>query len=151
VELAIVVNNLSIGQLSYLISKQAKNRSIIVFSKESYTMNLNNGFSVLSAFEFLNYKGKNVVATDIESCKVVISNPAIEKFYFYVWDLEWMRLESFDYEDMSNVYRNEKSILVSRSERHALAIEQAWNKKSLIIEDFDIDKIIGDKNVKINI
>jgi hypothetical protein len=62
-----------------------------------------------------------------------------------------MRLESFDYEDMSNVYRNEKSILVSRSERHALAIEQAWNKKSLIIEDFDIDKIIGDKNVKINI
>ena len=62
-----------------------------------------------------------------------------------------MRLESFDYEDMSNVYRNEKSILVSRSERHALAIKQAWNKKSLIIEDFDIDKIIGDKNVKINI
>ena len=62
-----------------------------------------------------------------------------------------MRLESFDYEDMSNVYRNEKSTLVSRSERHALAIEQAWNKKSLVVEDFNIDKIIGDKNVKINI
>lgn len=150
-ELAIVVNNLSVSQLSYLISKQAKKNNIIVFSKEIYAMNLNNGFSVLSAFEFLNYKGKNVIATDTESCKIVFSNPAIEKFYFYVWDLEWMRLESFDYEDMSNVYRNKKSTLVSRSERHALAIEQAWNKKSLVVEDFNIDKIIGDKNVKINL
>jgi len=147
VELAIVVNNLSVGQLSYLISKHAKNKSVIVFSKESYTMNLNNGFAVMSAFEFLNYKGKNVIATDIESCKIVISNLAIENFYFYVWDLEWMRLESFDYEDMSNIYRNKKVTLISRSERHALAIEQAWNKKSLVIEDFDIDKIIGDINV----
>ena len=38
-ELAIVVNNLSVSQLSYLISKQAKKNNIIVFSKEIYSMN----------------------------------------------------------------------------------------------------------------
>ena len=114
-------------------------------------MNLNNGFSVLSAFEFLNYKGKNVIATDTESCKIVFSNPAIEKFYFYVWDLEWIRFESFDYEDIQQIYGNSKIKLVARSDRHALAIEQAWNKKCLVVEDFKLSEIFrSDKNEPVN-
>lgn len=144
-ELAIVVNDVNISQLAYLISLHAKNKNIVVFSLENYTMNLNNGYSIFSAFDFLNYKGKNVIATDINSCNVVFTNPSIESFYFYVWDLEWMRLGLFDYEIISNVYRNDKVKLVCRSERHALAIDQAWNKKPLIIEDFNIDKILENK------
>jgi hypothetical protein len=102
-------------------------------------------------YDFWNYKGKNIVATDIESCKLILKNPSVKSFYFYVWDLEWMRLKSFDYEDIQQIYGNSKIKLIARSDRHALAIEQAWNKKCLVVEDFKLSEIFrSDKNEPVN-
>lgn len=150
-EIAIVVNKIRFSQLSYLLTKQSYDNDLVVFSQNDYTINANNGFSIFMMYDFWNYKGKNIVATDINSCKLILKNPSVKSFYFYVWDLEWMRLQSFDYEDIQQIYGNSKIKLIARSDRHALAIEQAWNKKCLIVEDFKLSEIFrSDKNEPVN-
>ena len=142
-EVAIVVNSIKTNnQLSYLLTKESKKNDIIVFSQNEYTINTNNGFSICMSYDFWNYKGKNVIATDIDSCKLILKNPSIKNFFFYIWDLEWLRLKSFDYEDLNYIYNNNKINLVARSERHSLAVQHAWNKKCSVVEDLDVKKII---------
>ena len=150
-EVAIVVNKIRFSQLSYLLTKQSDENDLIIFSQNEYTTNANNGFSICMAYDFWNYKGKNIIATDIDSCRLILKNPSVKSFYFYVWDLEWMRLQSFNYEDIQQIYGNNKIKLVARSNRHALAIEQAWNKKCSVVEDFKINEIFrSDKNESVN-
>ncbi|NBQ16684.1 hypothetical protein EBU24_00010 [bacterium] len=150
-EIAIVVNKIRFSQLSYLLTKQSEDNDLVVFSQNDYTINANNGFSIFMMYDFWNYKGKNIVATDIDSCRLILKNPSVKSFYFYVWDLEWMRLPPFDYEEIQKIYGNKKIKLIARSNRHAIAIEQAWNKKCLIVEDFNLNEIFkGEKSESVN-
>lgn len=143
---AIVVKKIKLNQLSYLIKRESENNTIIVFSQEENRMNTNNGYSICSVYDLWNYKGENIIATDIDSCRIILKNPSVKKFFFYVWDLEWLRLNDFDYESLYNIYGNEDIVLVARSHRHASAIQNCWNRKSLVVENFNIKEILGEIN-----
>jgi len=149
-EAAIVVDNIKKDQLLFDITNQSKIHDIVIYSDKEDCSNFNFGFSILSNYDLWNSKTDNIIVTSINSCLKALNNPKLKKIFFYVWDLEWLR-EIYNYEFISNIYLNKKVELVARSEDHALFIEKTWNILPRISHNFDIIKIIGEQNEKINI
>jgi hypothetical protein len=50
----------------------------------------------------------------------------------------------YEYEQIKNIYLNNRIKLVARSETHSKAISDAWNINPKIAYNFDIDQIIKD-------
>lgn len=149
-EVAIAVDKIKKDQMLFDIKNQCMKHNIIIYtSKETY-LNYNFGFTILSYYDIWNSNAEIHIATCLNSANKLINNPKIKNFYFYVWDLEWHR-NLYDYDDLSKIYLNENIYLIARSKTHADAINKNWNRECFIMEDFNIDMLLEQKNEKINI
>lgn len=149
-EIAIVVDKIKKDQMLFDIKNQCAKHNIIVYSNKETYLNYNLGFTVLTYYDIWNSSASFHIATCIKSAEKLLSNPKIDKFYFYIWDLEWNR-KLYDYDFLSKIYLNEKAILVARSKSHADAINLVWNRECFIMEDFSFDMLLEQINEKINI
>lgn len=82
-----------------------------------------------------------LVATSLSTAENIIKFPSATKKFFYVWDLEWIRQHN-TYRYFQDIYGNKELNLISRSKDHAKAIKHAWNRDSIIIEDFNLKEIV---------
>lgn len=81
-----------------------------------------------------------LIATCLDSAKVLKNINTNAKKYLYLQDLEWLR-SPVDF--MENHKLLNSFDLISRSKSHALVIENYANKSSLIIEDWNYEQIKG--------
>jgi hypothetical protein len=112
---------------------------------------INNNFAISDLFWSYTFRG-HLIATNLNTAEKILHMPCLSKT-FYVWDLEWLRLQRFQYEHLSEIYGNKKLKLVARSQEHADLIEDSWNCKVYsVIEDFKLDGFIEllSKNTKTN-
>ena len=139
---SVLVNNLGSSQLSFFIIKEinalpALRPEIdgIVFYENLSSACLPVNFATMNMSECWCHSGP-IVATSFSTAKTLSEFPS-EKKMFYVWDLEWMRLDNFTHKELSEIYNNDSIELISRSSRHNSLIQKCWKAPSFIMDDFN--------------
>jgi hypothetical protein len=147
-----VVRNLALTQSNYYMIKTFN--SIGSFGIEPYAFyselsstGVSTNFSVMNVYYLSDFYNGVLIANDIESAKIMLDIKTNAKMFLYLWDLEWLRLNTsaiLDYNETVSVLRNDNIELIARSSSHAKAIENYCNRKvSCIIDDWNINEIRG--------
>jgi len=147
-KLAVMVNNLGPSQLAYALITQANalvgdryDLDIVALydtlAKPCHAMN----FAAMQAAEGWGFDGP-VVATTLNTAAKVLNFPAASRKLFLVWDLEWLRTQRKTFRPLQAVYGHPDLTLLARSKDHAQAISDCWNRDSIVVEDFDLGRII---------
>ena len=150
----ILVNRIDASQMGFSItnsinhiSENMINVDIIVFTREYSSPPITPLFASMPETEVWGFDGP-VISTNLETASTLLNATGPPKKYFYIWDLEWMRMESFAHKDLSNIYNSEKIELIARSKRHQDIIGKCWKYPSHIMNDFnhkDLIRIIKDE------
>ena len=82
----------------------------------------------------------SVIATSVETAKILLECPLPTKKFFYMWDLDWL-YKNGDFQEYRQIYRELTPIV--RCEEHAQVIRKCWLQQSVkVIEDFNHEQII---------
>lgn len=99
--------------------------------------------AVCQCAEAICYDGP-VIATSVSTAVRLSNLPGSPKKFFYCYDLEWIKPQPTNYEEMARVYLDPKLSLIARGEDHAKLIENCWNRTPVgVVEDFDIDRLLA--------
>lgn len=148
-KLGFIVPHLGASQLSYSLLRNinqavANDVSIDynIFYEDMQKPCINPGFCVLQIHEAYEYKYP-LIATSFNTANKLIRFPGTTKKFFYVWDLEWLRPKSIDYNQLAEVYQNSELQLICRSNSHKKAVEDAWNVPvNHIVEQINLKKFM---------
>lgn len=161
-KLNIYVNEFGSSQLAYYIlmnlSKRIKEKNDIspfVFYENLQRPPMPPNFALMQMAEGWGQHGIGI-ATSVSTVNKMKHFPALSKRYFYVWDLEWMRMDPKFYNSYAEFYLDEDIPLIVRCESHARLIENCFNRTpAAIIPNFNVDSLLefiskgekdGDKN-----
>lgn len=128
-KLGIVLNNLGPSQLAYNLIKSgdelvdSQSADLTLFFYEISPVCGLPLFAIMNLSEAYNYKGI-VIATDLNSASRIQEFPGPSKKFYYVWDLEYLRLPQRNYEELCGVYK--KLPLIVRSKQHEHFIGKIW-------------------------
>lgn len=144
-KLGVIVQDFGPTQLTYQLVRSAeKVRSTIdicAFFNRSAKHSFPLPFACMQLNEAWGYDGL-IIATDIKTCLQMKTFPASSRKVFYVWDLDWMRiqLQDRDFDFLSSLYRSDELTLVARSVSHSEALRSAWNiERIAIVENFNLE------------
>lgn len=141
----ILLPNLGLSQVVYTFINAANKYleeiesfagSVIAFYDELVPPCVQPAFACMQAYEMFNFGGIGI-ATNLNTAVQLINSPSPKKKIFYIWDLEWLSLGVFQYQEVADVYQNPQLQLVCRSESHLKAVKNAWNVAPLLVKDFD--------------
>ena len=144
----VLLQHMGACQLSYNVIRNVNKLAdthpeidIIAYYETMHKNCLQPNFAIMQIAEAWG-QHKPLIATSLSTAFKLISFPTVRKL-FYVWDLEWLRGKNRQYEQFADVYTHPELELVARSEAHADAIENAFNRKvNNIVSDFDIPKLM---------
>jgi hypothetical protein len=146
-KLGILVDNLGPSQMAYsLISRANKvvteepSKCITVFYETLALPCIPLSFAQMNAAEVygLNWP---IIATNLSTAQKLLKITGPTRRLFYVWDLEWLRIQQKDFRSLYNVYGDQRLQLITRGDSHRIAIRNAWGRDSAIVEDFDMAKL----------
>lgn len=148
-KLGILINNLGPTQMAYRFISQTNalmherfDIDIIAFYENITRHCMLPLFGCMQLNEAWGYNGP-LIATDLTTARKLIKFPGTKNKYFYVWDLEWLRLRRKNFTELYNIYGSKKLKLLARSASHAQLIANCWNREvPTIVDDFNINKII---------
>lgn len=98
--------------------------------------------------ELINFDGL-LITTNLYNTEMAANliNRNKSKIVFYVWDLEWLRRDRQNFIHNYNIY-SLPDLLITRCKDHSVMLENYCNRKSIIMEEFNLKEIIGYYNVK---
>lgn len=147
-KLGVLVPNLGASQLAFSLLRSAnalvRERSdwdVTVFYEDLRQPCVRPRFACMHVADAFSFDG-HVVATTLTTAQKLLRLPACKSRAFYVWDLEWLRLERKAYAELAGVYRGFFQFLAARSQAHADAVTQAWNLPTRVVPDFDIPLLL---------
>ena len=129
-------------QLTYNLNKLANKSydiSSSVFIKKFDVIPSKPEFSIMQMMYAIGFNGI-LIATDIDTAKILKHTVGVNKKMFYIWDLEWIYQQKL-FQDFADVYLDDKIDLIARSQHHADIISKMWKPPTTIIEDFNYDQI----------
>ncbi len=146
-KLGFVVNHLSINQISYeLISSANKMLShrddvdVSIFWSSDGPRVVKPNFACYCLYEVFGFTG-HTVATSLQTASRILSYPGPNqhKMYYYMMDLDWLRLPNKQFEQLRDVYLSPKLNLIARSQDHFNIISSVWKKPLGIVEDANVE------------
>lgn len=79
-----------------------------------------------------------IISTSLSIARKVLEYPGPRHKFFYMWDLDWMRLPAKEYSKLFRIYNDASHRLIARSESHARKFQQLWGRTpEFCLEDFD--------------
>ena len=151
--LGFLLHDLSPSQISYQLIKTGNELlkttdkiDLALFYRNFSVSVAEANFGTFTAYECFNYTGI-VVATDLQGAANILKwpGPNRNKMYFYLNDLEWIRLRGqpgVDFESLAAVYLNPKLNIICRSETHKEIFESCWRKCAGVIEGGDVKQFV---------
>ena len=144
--IGIVCNNVGPNQLAYYMIKSGNEfvksgeNDLVVFFYELMPECTRPNFGLMNLSEAYDYKGV-LIATDVNSASRILEYPGTTDKFFYVWDLEWIRMQQKQYEVLDIVYNNPKMPLIARSKRHFNLLKNLWSKPIGITENCNVNEL----------
>ena len=140
-----MTKSLGISQLSLTLIQELNKLSnldyyldVIVFYSRYEKLIKANYFAMLQEKEVWGFNAP-VMATDLDTARILLSCPIPTKKLFYVWDLEWIH-KTYDVNYLLSIYCHPDIHLLARSESHAKIIEKCFKKPIDILEDFNYER-----------
>lgn len=150
-KLGVICEDLGPNQLAYQLITSANtlleetdDYDVCLFYRNFLPPVKNANFGTFTVYEAFSYDGV-MIATDLHSANAMVKwpGPNRKKMYFYIQDLEWIRLRNqMQYEQLAQVYMNPKLNLIARSEDHKNILESVWRPVSAVVEDGDIRRFV---------
>jgi hypothetical protein len=144
--IGILLNNLGPSQLAYYLIKNGNDfvedgdNDLVAFFYEVSPECIRPNFASMNLSEAYSYNGI-LVATDANSASRILEFPGSTHKFFYVWDLEWAKIQNKQFEDLATVYHNDRLPLIARSKTHFDIIKKIWKEPIGIVEDVDIRQL----------
>ncbi len=146
-KLGMIINNLGSSQLAFgainsgnQFVKQEERSDFILFYYELAPECAKPEFMVCNLAEAMNYNG-SLIATNLNSAARILEFPGTQSKYWYCWDLDWLRMQNRDYDELRKVYESPRLKLIARSERHAKIIRNAWRDPVGIVENANVQQL----------
>jgi hypothetical protein len=156
-KLGFIVNNLGGNQqafylINYINSLVAKNRDdVTIFYETPVIPCINTNFGLMQLNEAYGYDGV-LIANNLTLADKMARFPGTKEKYFYVWDLEWLRVPNKNFHVLHSMYNNPLYKLIARSSEHAKIISDCWNVDVAgIVDDFNVYQfieIVNDQRAK---
>ena len=126
-----------INELNKLVNKYWDLCPIVFFSEyaKTSTVPLFARMPIEEVYCFSN----PVIANDIESATLLLNCPCPTRKMYYLWDLEWIYDDKFNFNKYSLIY-NSFEIIV-RSQSHYNLFSKIWRQPNYLIEDFNYEQI----------
>ena len=102
--------------------------------------------NMLQKAEAFNF-GEIVIADDLIVCQQLVNLVYASKRYFYVYDLDWGRIDSLRLDHLKPMLMNDSVELIARSESHSKIISALFKKPKYIMSNWDsrvLKKIVKD-------
>lgn len=140
----VLIDNLGNDQKSYTIIRELNEASkngycphvfFLCYDKPSSTPR----FSLMQA-EHAFYFPHPVIATSIETAKILCNTVLPPKKFYYLWNLDWLYYYDAEKEYRA-LYQHPDLNLISRSVEHARLVERCWLRKPFTVEDFNYERI----------
>lgn len=145
-KIGVLVNNVGATQLAFYLIKSGNkfvesiNQDLTLFFYEISPECIRPNFAVMNLAEAYNYDGI-LIATDANSASRIIEFPGTINKFFYVWDLEWIRMRNKEFENLSTIYNNHKLPLIARSQNHYDILKKIWKEPIGICEDANVEEL----------
>lgn len=151
-KLGIFTNDLSMSQKGYYLIKNLNDLvdkhplwNICVFRTIRSPLPVKPNFAIMAQGDGWGFEGV-VISTDLDTTYKIKQLFRPQKRYFYVWELEWLYMDDIVlYSTLVPVLLDPDVELITRSEEHNLAIQNAWKKPKFIMDNFDykiLEKIV---------
>jgi hypothetical protein len=126
---------------NYLVNNYLTNFNFFV--KAVYAPCIEPKCGVMRWEELWGFQGK-LITTNIESTRRVMKLPATFDHYYYVYDLDWLRIgtKPWRFEELSEFYQNPSIKLLTRTKRNAELIKNIWGTSAGVVEDFNINQLL---------
>ena len=78
-----------------------------------------------------------VISTNLNTSSILLNCPSPVKF-FYIWDLEWIRIKDKNFSILSEIYNNKDFVYITRNNDYKKLIENCWGTKiSYVFDNFE--------------
>lgn len=147
--IAFIVPKIGPDQLCFQLIDNANNYlrgyddvDVTIFFRQDGPRPVQPNFSIMCLFEAFGFNGDMLIATDLNGASRILTYPGCnpDRLYFYVWDLEWLRMSQKTYEQLRDIYANPKLKLIARSNTHAEILTALWQRPIAIIEDANLEE-----------
>jgi hypothetical protein len=147
-KLGVSVRDFGSNEISYLTSREINlylkenyDTDIIGFYETPVKQSFSCEFATMSVCELWGYDGP-VIATSLPLADDLIKVITVSRKFFYCYNLDWIFLKYKDYSKLRDIYQHPELELIAPSEEYARIIESVWRKKPIIIESFNVKKIL---------
>jgi hypothetical protein len=147
-KIGFIVNNLGGNQqafylINYINSAIVKNRDdITIFYEIPVIPCIGTNFGIMQLNEAYGYDGV-LIANNLMLADKMAYFPGTKEKYFYVWDLEWLRIANKNFHILHPMYNNPLYKLIARSHEHSKIISDCWNTEVVgVVDDFNINQFI---------
>ncbi len=142
-KIAAIVESMRVSQNTFYMTKCFNKMIDDDISPTCFYLNLSSlttwpKFSYQNIAYAAGFFGGVMVATSLETAKALQKLNTNAKKFLYLWDLEWLRGPQ---DFLENCEILNSMDIISRSTSHSAIIENYCGKKSIIIEDWNYEKI----------
>lgn len=146
----LLVREFALGQLSFTAAKMfnhlVNDRTDVypvIFYENLAPVNYQLMFPLMHIAESYVFDGP-LMATSISTAHKLITMPNAHKKFFYLWDLEWVRMQQKDFRFLHGLYNHPELNLIARSKEHKEIVENCWNCKVNYIMENPVWSITGE-------
>jgi len=154
-KIGVCINHLGISQLAYHFINNVNiflhgnhKDDVVCFYETLAPPCVHANFACMPTQEAFSYDGV-IMPTSLPLLSKSLKFLAPQKIIYYMWDLEWMRIQHKQFDFLQQIYSNTRYDIICRSKDHADALMDVWGRKATIIDNFDMLEIT--KYVKKNI
>ncbi len=148
-KIGFLVNNLNMSQLNYYMIRNI-NYYVSANTDCDFTIFYDNLTRIcvtplcgcMQMSEAFSYNG-SLIATSLPTAHRLIDLCGPKKKFFYIWDLEWLRISGRLFQPLAAIYRSPELQLFSRAADYSQMCESVWNRPGIpVIENFNIAEIV---------
>ncbi|NVM35953.1 MAG: hypothetical protein HWN81_10175 [Candidatus Lokiarchaeota archaeon] len=132
-EIGVIVNSLKDDINSYnmvnCLNKIAKDNKCCMFllNNENHKLISEAKFSIFKGESLFHFTG-SLVSTSLFNTQCCVNSLYAEKKYLYLNQLEWMHLENFNHDQLTNLFFNKEINIVSNSKSHDEIITKLFKR-----------------------
>lgn len=82
-----------------------------------------------------------LIATDISSAMILKECVRAKRKIFYIYDLEWMKLDVLIYRELCKIYKNPEIDLIVQNQEQYEIVSKCWKTPVGIVKEFDYDEL----------
>ena len=123
------------------LNKLSRKVDCFLFVNQVHALPMKNNFSILQSVEAMSHAG-TLIATDITTCQIVNKSLTASKKLFYMWDLEWNKIESFNHNKLFPIMHNKEIDLVVRGSKHFDIVSKLFRKPKATVCNWRAEELL---------